>query len=355
MCPDFGTVTTTQPVSQCNRTHGSTQAAYLCPDTEVDNKEKQPRETEENTRTQTLSDNLKQVHEEAANYRTQVRFRRGGGDDERNPAFHTGDDDNSQTVDNKPQQTKVAVDANSSAQMTMDTTHIMNLDTVVNEAEVSVVTSPAGHTEDAAMRTTDCEILSLVEPSSQRNDASLSSSGPLIPDRMCPDFGTVTTTQPVSQCNRTHGSTQAAYLCPDTEVDNKEKQPRETEENTRTQTLSDNLKQVHEEAANYRTQVRFRRGGGDDERNPAFHTGDDDNSQTVDNKPQQTKVAVDANSSAQMTMDTTHIMNLDTVVNEAEVSVVTSPAGHTEDAVHQTDPVSIASPNSTLVKTKTSV
>ncbi|TGZ63416.1 hypothetical protein CRM22_006948 [Opisthorchis felineus] len=54
-------------------------------------------------------------------------------------------------------------------------------------------------------------------------------------------------------------------------------------------------------------------------------------------------------------MDTTPTMNLDTVVNEAEVPVVTSPAGHTEDAVYQTDPVSITSPNSTLVKTKTSV
>ncbi|TGZ74804.1 hypothetical protein CRM22_000744 [Opisthorchis felineus] len=176
-----------------------------------------------------------------------------------------------------------------------------------------------------------------------------------IPDEMCPDLGTVTTTQPVSQCNRTSGSTQAAHSSPDNEVDNTEKQTRETEENTRTQTLSDTLKQVHEEAANCRSQVRFHRDGGDDERNPAFHTGDDDNSQTVDSKPQQTKVALDANLSAQMNTDTTHTMNLDTVVNEAKVPLVTSPAGHKEDAVYQTDPVSITSPNSTLVKTETSV
>ncbi|TGZ59661.1 hypothetical protein CRM22_008949 [Opisthorchis felineus] len=176
-----------------------------------------------------------------------------------------------------------------------------------------------------------------------------------IPDGVCPDLGTVTTTQPVSQCNRTRGSTQAAHSSPDNEVGNTEKQTRETEKNTRTQALSDTLKQVHEEAANYGSQVRFHRGGDDDERNPAFHTGDDDNSQTVDSKPQQTKVAVDANPSAQMNMDTTHTMNLGPVVNEAEVPVVTSPAGHTEDAVYQTDPVSITSPNSTLVKTKTSV
>ncbi|TGZ60265.1 hypothetical protein CRM22_008636 [Opisthorchis felineus] len=169
---------------------------------------------------------------------------------------------------------------------------------------------------------------------------------------MCPDLGTVTTTKPVSQFNRTHGFTQAVCSSPDNEVDNKEKQLRETEENTRTQTLSDNLKQVREEAANYRTPVRFRRGGVFDQRNPALHTGNDDNSQTVDSKPQQTKVAVDTNPSAQMD---TYSMNLDTVVNEAEVSVVTSPAGHTEDAVYQTDPVSNTSPYSTLVKTKTSV
>ncbi|TGZ75413.1 hypothetical protein CRM22_000373 [Opisthorchis felineus] len=165
-----------------------------------------------------------------------------------------------------------------------------------------------------------------------------------IPDGMCPDLGTVNTT-PVSQCNRTRGSTQVAHSSPDNEVDNTEKQTRETEENTRTQTLSDTLKQEHEEAANYRSQVRFHRGGGDDERNPAFHTGDDGNRQTVDSKPQQTKGAVDANPSAQMNMDTTHTMNLDTVVNETEVPVVTSPAWHTEGAVYQTDPVSITSPN----------
>ncbi|TGZ58072.1 hypothetical protein CRM22_009773 [Opisthorchis felineus] len=54
-------------------------------------------------------------------------------------------------------------------------------------------------------------------------------------------------------------------------------------------------------------------------------------------------------------MDTTHIMNLDIAVNEAKVSVAISPAGHMEDAVYQADPVSITSPNSTLVKTMTSV
>ncbi|TGZ58279.1 hypothetical protein CRM22_009737 [Opisthorchis felineus] len=54
-------------------------------------------------------------------------------------------------------------------------------------------------------------------------------------------------------------------------------------------------------------------------------------------------------------MDTTPNMNLDTVVNEAEFPVVTSPAGHREDAAYQTDPVSITLPNSTLVKTKISV
>ncbi|TGZ66488.1 hypothetical protein CRM22_005295 [Opisthorchis felineus] len=56
-----------------------------------------------------------------------------------------------------------------------------------------------------------------------------------------------------------------------------------------------------------------------------------------------------------MNMDTTPTVNMDTAVNEAEVPVVTSPAGHTEDAAYQTDPVSITSPNSTLLKTKTSV
>ncbi|TGZ63415.1 hypothetical protein CRM22_006949 [Opisthorchis felineus] len=105
MCPDLGTVTTTQPISQCNRIRGSTQAAHSSPDNEVDNTEKQTRETEENTRTQALSDTLKQVHEDAANYSSQVHFHRGG-DDERNPAFHTGDDDDNQTVDSKPQQKK---------------------------------------------------------------------------------------------------------------------------------------------------------------------------------------------------------------------------------------------------------
>ncbi|TGZ72803.1 hypothetical protein CRM22_001865 [Opisthorchis felineus] len=126
------------------------------------------------------------------------------------------------------------------------------------------------------------------------------------------------------------------------------------EENTRPQPLSDHLKHVREEAAYYRTQVLFRRGGGFDQWNPAFHTGRDDNSQTVDSKPQQTEVAVDAYHSAQMNMGTTYNVNLDTVVNEGEVPVVTSPAGHTEDAVYQTDPVSVTSPNSTLVKTNTS-
>ncbi|TGZ75286.1 hypothetical protein CRM22_000466 [Opisthorchis felineus] len=176
-----------------------------------------------------------------------------------------------------------------------------------------------------------------------------------ISDRMCPYLGKVTTTKTVSQCNRTRGFTQATLSSTDNEVDNKEKQLRETEGNARTQTLSDHLKQGYEEAANYRTQVCFPRGGNLDQWNPAFHTGDDDNSQTVDSKPQQTKVAVDANPSAQMNMGTTHTMNLDTMVNEAEASVVTSPAGHTEDAIYQTDPVSITSPNSILVKTKTSV
>ncbi|KAG5442336.1 hypothetical protein CSKR_109303 [Clonorchis sinensis] len=123
-----------------------------------------------------------------------------------------------------------------------------------------------------------------------------------IPDGMCADLGTVTTTEPVSRCNRTRGFTQAAFSSPHNEVDNREKQLRETGENAWTQTLSDHLKQRCEEAVNYRTQVRFRRGGHVDQRNPAFHTGVDDNSQTVDSKPQQTKVAVDADPSAQMDM-----------------------------------------------------
>ncbi|TGZ75023.1 hypothetical protein CRM22_000618 [Opisthorchis felineus] len=176
-----------------------------------------------------------------------------------------------------------------------------------------------------------------------------------MPDGMCPDLGTVTKTKTVSQCNLTRGFTQTAYSSPDNEVDNKEGQLRETEESARTQTLSDHLKQWREEAANYRTQVRFRRGGGVDQRNPAFCTGDDDNSQTLYSKSQQTKVAVDANHSAQMNMGTTHTTNLYTVVNEAEVSIATSRTGHREDAVYQTAPVLITSPNSTLVKTKSSV
>ncbi|KAG5449849.1 hypothetical protein CSKR_201053 [Clonorchis sinensis] len=35
-----------------------------------------------------------------------------------------------------------------------------------------------------------------------------------IPDGMCPDLGTLTTTKPVSQFNRTLGSTQEIRLCP---------------------------------------------------------------------------------------------------------------------------------------------
>ncbi|GAA47895.1 hypothetical protein CLF_100939 [Clonorchis sinensis] len=65
----------------------------------------------------------------AANYRTKVRFRPGGVADQRNPAFHTGDDDNSQKVDSKPQQTKVAVDTNPSAQTNMGTTYVAGLET----------------------------------------------------------------------------------------------------------------------------------------------------------------------------------------------------------------------------------
>ncbi|KAG5444474.1 hypothetical protein CSKR_101849 [Clonorchis sinensis] len=72
-----------------------------------------------------------------------------------------------------------------------------------------------------------------------------------IHDGMYPDLGTVTTTEPVSQRNRTRGLPQAAHSNPDNEVDNKEKQLRGTEENARTQTLSDH----YEEAANCRTEV----------------------------------------------------------------------------------------------------
>ncbi|KAG5445503.1 hypothetical protein CSKR_203236 [Clonorchis sinensis] len=172
-----------------------------------------------------------------------------------------------------------------------------------------------------------------------------------IPDAMCPDLGTVTTAEPVSQSNRTRGFTQAAYSTPDNVFDNKEKQLREMEENARTQTSSDHLRQGCEETANYRTEVHF---VVVDQRNPASHTGDDDNSQTVDSKPQQTKMAVDANLNAQMGMGTTHTVNPDTVVNESEGSVVISPAGHAEDVVYQADPGSITSSNSTLVGTKTS-
>ncbi|TGZ74954.1 hypothetical protein CRM22_000652 [Opisthorchis felineus] len=230
-----------------------------------------------------------------------------------------------------------------------------------------------------------------------------------IPDLMCTDLGAVTTTKPASQFNRTRGFTQTLYSSPAdeaarhrraeeiqranleqieehrrireleranrlledkleeerlereraqlraiAEAENKEKQLREMEENTRTQLLLDNLKQAREEAANYRTQVRFRRGGVD-QRNPTSHTGDDDDSQTTDSKPQQTKVAVCANPSAQMNMGTTYTMNLDTVVNKVQVPVVTSSVGDTEDAACQTDPVSITSQNSTPLRAKASV
>ncbi|KAG5451857.1 hypothetical protein CSKR_111234 [Clonorchis sinensis] len=227
-----------------------------------------------------------------------------------------------------------------------------------------------------------------------------------IPDLMCTDFGAVTTTRPVSQFNRTRGFTQTLYSSPAdeaarlrraeeiqranleqieehrrireleranrlledkleeerlereraqlraiAEAENKEKQLREMEENTRTQILLDNLKQAREEAANYRTQVRFRRGGVD-QQNPKSYTRDDDGNQTIDSKPQQTNVA---NPSAQMNMGTTYTMNLDTVVNKVQVPVVTSSVGDTEDAGCQTDPVSITSLDSTSVRAKASV
>ncbi|GAA53864.1 hypothetical protein CLF_111396 [Clonorchis sinensis] len=227
-----------------------------------------------------------------------------------------------------------------------------------------------------------------------------------IPDLMCTDFGAVTTTRPVSQFNRTRGFTQTLYSSPAdeaarlrraeeiqranleqieehrrireleranrlledkleeerlereraqlraiAEAENKEKQLREMEENTRTQILLDNLKQAREEAANYRTQVRFRRGGVD-QQNPKSYTRDDDGNQTIDSKPQQTNVA---NPSAQMNMGTTYTMNLDTVVNKVQVPVVTSSVGDTEDAACQTDPVSITSLDSTSVRAKASV
>ncbi|TGZ69578.1 hypothetical protein CRM22_003664 [Opisthorchis felineus] len=41
-----------------------------------------------------------------------------------------------------------------------------------------------------------------------------------IPDRMCSDLGTVTTTKPVSQFNRTRGFTQTVCSSPDNEADN---------------------------------------------------------------------------------------------------------------------------------------
>ncbi|KER31873.1 hypothetical protein T265_01963 [Opisthorchis viverrini] len=260
-----------------------------------------------------------------------------------------------------------------------------------------------------------------------------------IPDLMCTDLGAVATTKPVSQFNRTRGFTQTLYSSPAdeaarlrraeeiqranleqieehrrireleranrlledkleeerlereraqlravVEAENKEKQLREMEENTRTQILFDSLKQAREEAANYRTQVRFRRSGVD-QQNPTSHTGDDDGGHTIDSKPQ-TKVAAYANPSAQMNMGSTYTMNLDTVLNKVQVPVVTSSVGDTEDAACQTgqchllsldcvpfsvhaleyrsscfpvpsylDPVSITSPNSTPVRAKASV